>query len=105
MFIVWDWEVTLMALGACQRGWKTCLSILSSCVSSVPSPYLVLILAGQIAELIQRGWTRQDIAGLASGNLMRVFRKAEAVADEMRRQNVRPAFDIYDKRPDLPMQL
>jgi membrane dipeptidase len=32
------------------------------------------------AELIARGWTDADLAGLASGNILRVMRAAEAVA-------------------------
>lgn len=36
------------------------------------------------AELIRRGWTDRDLAKLAGGNVLRVLRKAEAVARSMR---------------------
>ena len=32
------------------------------------------------AELVRRGWTDADLAALASGNILRVMRAAEAVA-------------------------
>jgi membrane dipeptidase len=57
----------------------------------------------QIAELYSRGWTRLELAGLAGANLLRVFETAERVAREMRAEGVRPAFDIYEKRTDLPV--
>ena len=36
------------------------------------------------AELIQRGWSDQNLAKLAGGNILRALRKAEAVASSMR---------------------
>jgi membrane dipeptidase len=36
------------------------------------------------AELIRRGWSDRDLAKLAGGNLLRVMRRAEAVAKSMR---------------------
>jgi membrane dipeptidase len=36
------------------------------------------------AELIRRGWSDQDLAQLAGGNVLRVMRQAEAVAKSMR---------------------
>ncbi len=36
------------------------------------------------AELIRRGWSDQNLAKLAGGNVLRVMRQAEAVADTMR---------------------
>lgn len=52
-----------------------------------------------IAELIRRGWTHADISGFAGGNLLRVMRGAERVADSMRKKA--PSMVIYDKRRDL----
>jgi len=43
------------------------------------------------AELIRRGWSDQDLAKLAGGNVLRVMRQAEAVAASMK--NERPATD------------
>lgn len=56
-------------------------------------------LTRQIAELIRRGWTHADISGFAGGNLLRVMRGAERVADSMRKKA--PSMVIYDKRRDL----
>jgi len=56
-----------------------------------------------MAELIKRGWSRQDIAGLAGGNLLRVLRGAEREAWEMRIKGALPSMALYDKRPDLPV--
>jgi membrane dipeptidase len=36
------------------------------------------------AELIRRGWSDQDLAQLAGGNVLRVMRQAEAVAKSMK---------------------
>jgi membrane dipeptidase len=36
------------------------------------------------AELIRRGWSDQDLAKLAGGNVLRVLRQAEAVANSMK---------------------
>jgi membrane dipeptidase len=41
------------------------------------------------AELIRRGWSNRDLARLAGGNILRVMRRAEAVAASMK--NVRPS--------------
>ncbi|VDB91659.1 unnamed protein product [Peniophora sp. CBMAI 1063] len=56
-----------------------------------------------IAELLSRGWSARDLAGLTGGNLLRVLEGAERVAAQMQREGVPPASEIYDKRPDLPM--
>lgn len=55
-------------------------------------------------ELYKRGWKREELAGLAGKNLLRVWAKAELVSQEMQREGYPPAMDIYDKRPDLPME-
>ena len=39
------------------------------------------------AELIRRGWSDQNLAKLAGGNILRVLRRAEAVAVEMKDQS------------------
>ncbi|KAF5325762.1 hypothetical protein D9611_000071 [Ephemerocybe angulata] len=54
-----------------------------------------------IAELYSRGWTKYELGGLTGGNLLRVLRKAEAVAHELQVAGTLPKFDIYDKRTDL----
>jgi membrane dipeptidase len=36
------------------------------------------------AELVRRGWTDEELGKLASGNILRVLREAEAVADRLR---------------------
>ena len=38
------------------------------------------------AELIRRGWSDQDLAKLAGGNVLRVLRRAEAVAASMKNE-------------------
>jgi membrane dipeptidase len=38
------------------------------------------------AELIRRGWSDADLAKLAGGNLLRVMRRAEAVAASMKNE-------------------
>jgi membrane dipeptidase len=49
------------------------------------------------AELIRRGWSDQDLAKLAGGNVLRVLRRTEAVAASMK--DVAPALD---KLPPAP---
>ena len=39
-----------------------------------------------IAELVRRGWSDEDLAKLSRGNLLRVFRVAEAVSAELRQR-------------------
>jgi membrane dipeptidase len=50
-----------------------------------------------LAELIRRGWSDADLAKLAGGNVLRVMRRAEAVAASMK--DVPPAMD---KLPPTP---
>jgi len=57
-----------------------------------------------VAELIKRGWSRQEVAGLSGGNLLRVFKGAEKVAEHMKRQGAVAAMDLYSRRPDIPAQ-
>jgi membrane dipeptidase len=49
------------------------------------------------AELIRRGWSDSDLKKLAGGNLLRVMRRAEAVARSMRSQA--PAMSPVDQVP------
>jgi membrane dipeptidase len=50
------------------------------------------------AELIRRGWSDQDLAKLAGGNVLRVMRQAEAVAAAM--NNEPPAMDSLKPKSD-----
>ena len=38
-----------------------------------------------MAELLRRGWTDQQVRGVAGENLLRVWEKVERVAQEMQR--------------------
>ncbi|CAE6522109.1 unnamed protein product [Rhizoctonia solani] len=51
------------------------------------------------AELRRRGWTRSELVGLASGNLLRVFEGAEAVARQL--SHLSPSMARYQNRTDL----
>ena len=57
----------------------------------------------QIRELRARGWSGRELAGLTSGNLIRVFARAEEAAKEMKKAGARPAVDVYERRADLPV--
>ncbi|MEO6360588.1 MAG: dipeptidase [Sphingomicrobium sp.] len=48
------------------------------------------------AELIRRGWSDRDLAKLAGGNILRVMRRAEAVAASMK--DVPPALDRLEQK-------
>jgi membrane dipeptidase len=48
------------------------------------------------AELIRRGWSDEDLAKLAGGNVLRVMRQAEAAAASMK--NEPPAMDLLKPR-------
>jgi membrane dipeptidase len=39
-----------------------------------------------LAELLRRGWTEEDCAKLAGGNILRVMHEAEVAARELSRQ-------------------
>lgn len=52
-----------------------------------------------IAELLKRGWSDKEVAGVASENLLRVLNKAEQVSKSMKGE--RPAMDIFKGRDDL----
>ncbi|KAG5638792.1 hypothetical protein H0H81_010021 [Sphagnurus paluster] len=55
-----------------------------------------------IAELYKRGWNKYELAGLAGGNLLRVFKGAEKVSRELQAAGQQPAYDLYSKRKDIP---
>ncbi|KAF9564773.1 hypothetical protein CPC08DRAFT_630667 [Agrocybe pediades] len=57
-----------------------------------------------IAELYKRGWDKYELAGLTGGNLLRVFQGAEQVAKNLQAAGTPPVFDLYKKRPDLPVR-
>jgi membrane dipeptidase len=50
-----------------------------------------------LAELIRRGWSDDDLAKLAGGNVLRALRRAEAVAASMK--DVPPAMDKLSPAP------
>jgi membrane dipeptidase len=53
------------------------------------------------AELIARGWTEKDLAKLASGNFLRVFRKVDAIGRKLRRTETPRIGQIADyDRPE-----
>jgi membrane dipeptidase len=54
-----------------------------------------------IEELIRRGWSDGEIAGIASENLLRILQKVEAVAEKLRRAGALPETAIFAGRPDL----
>ncbi|KAI5118569.1 hypothetical protein M0805_005860 [Coniferiporia weirii] len=54
-----------------------------------------------VAELYTRGWSRAELAGLTSGNVLRVFKSAEDAARNLAAAGARPAMDVYEKRTDL----
>ncbi|KAL0956212.1 hypothetical protein HGRIS_002369 [Hohenbuehelia grisea] len=55
-----------------------------------------------VAELLRRGWSKRELAGLTGANLLRVFEGAERVSANLKAAGTQPAFDLYEKRPDLP---
>jgi membrane dipeptidase len=52
------------------------------------------------AELLRRGWSDEDLGRLASGNILRVLRKAEEVAARL--QKARPASNATIEELDGP---
>ena len=51
-----------------------------------------------LAELLRRGWTDEEIGKLAGGNVLRVLRQTEQVAQRLRRE--RPASDALIEELD-----
>ena len=52
------------------------------------------------AELVRRGWSDADLRKLAGENLLRAFRRAEAIAEQLRRTR-RPSnatIEVLDRR-------
>lgn len=56
----------------------------------------------QFEILFRRGWNKYDLAGLAGGNILRVIEKADLVVAKMKADGMKPAYDIYEKRKDIP---
>lgn len=57
----------------------------------------------QFTELRRRGWTRMELAGLASGNLLRILQGAESVAHQL--AHLPPSMAVYEKRTDIGRNL
>ncbi|KAG6812549.1 hypothetical protein H0H92_002318 [Tricholoma furcatifolium] len=57
---------------------------------------------GLIAELYARGWDKYELAGLTGGNFLRIFEGAEKVSKELKAAGQQPAYDLYEKREDIP---
>lgn len=55
----------------------------------------------QFAELIRRGWTQHELAGVAGDNLLRVMKGMEDVARKLQKEGKGPSMAVYDKRTDL----
>lgn len=55
---------------------------------------------GQFAELIRRGWERDDLADLAGGNILRILEGAERVSNKLKKERA-PSMAVYKKRHDL----
>jgi membrane dipeptidase len=54
----------------------------------------------QIMELLDRGWSDDEIKGVMGENLLRVMDAQDAVKESLKHE--KPARDIYEKRQDLP---
>lgn len=52
-----------------------------------------------LAELIRRGWSDEEVRGVAGGNLFRVLEKVEKVARSQGK--VKPFTSIFDGRDDM----
>ncbi|KAG6334054.1 hypothetical protein ID866_5042 [Astraeus odoratus] len=57
-----------------------------------------------IAELLRRGWDKYELAGLTGGNFLRVFAAVEEVARSLQEVGTPPAYDVYEKREDMPIR-
>ncbi len=53
-----------------------------------------------IAELLNRGWSDEDVGKLARGNLLRTFAEAEAVARRLQTERP-PSLKIFDSTTDV----
>ncbi|ODO07395.1 membrane dipeptidase [Cryptococcus wingfieldii CBS 7118] len=53
------------------------------------------------AELIRRGWSRSDLAGLAGGNVLRALRGVEETSKRLKGEGKGPSMAKYEKRKDL----
>lgn len=48
-----------------------------------------------LAELLRRGWSEQELQGLAYGNLLRVWKKVEKVGHELAKKEL-PMEDLFE---------
>ena len=62
--------------------------------------YLRPPLTEQVAELLSRGWTKEEIRGVIGGNLMRIMDEVDAVSERLK--DHLPSSAIWEKRKDLP---
>lgn len=62
----------------------------------------LLRICFQVAELYKRGWNQYELAGLTGANLLRVFEGAEQVAHDLQAAGAPVAYDLYDRRTDIP---
>ncbi|WVQ71086.1 hypothetical protein IAR50_000611 [Cryptococcus sp. DSM 104548] len=53
------------------------------------------------AELIKRGWSKSELAGLAGGNVLRALRGVEDVSKKLKAAGKGPSMAKYGKRRDL----
>jgi len=89
--------------------WRTFRSTQILCVSlfyQISSSILIIFThlgLLQFVELYQRGWSRKELEGLASANLLRVMQGAERVARELAREGAQPEYELYDRRTDIPV--
>jgi membrane dipeptidase len=54
----------------------------------------------KIVEMIERGWTDDEVKDLIGRNVMRVMDEVDAVAESLKDQI--PSAAIWEKRQDLP---
>jgi membrane dipeptidase len=57
------------------------------------------MISDLFAELIRRGWTDEELEGLAGGNTLRVLEGLERVQKEM--ADEKPSMARYSKRNDI----
>jgi len=68
------------------------------------TPFTPFVDAGltqiQVAELLSRGWTTEEMRGVLGGNLMRIMDKVDEVSESLKERL--PSSAIWEKRKDLP---
>lgn len=58
-----------------------------------------------VAEMIRRGWSDEDVEGLAGGNLIRVLEGVEATKKDMEEKGEKASMAAYSKRTDLKRKM